>query len=87
MKKVFRILGNFIAFIILLAGVFVMFTALWVRRTWPKLSASSIIFQLQNSLEGTGNGMIGTFVLTTIVPTVILTAAVVFLFLFFAVLC
>ncbi len=83
MKKVFRILGNLIAFIILLAGVFVMFTALWVRRTWPKLSASSIIFQLQNSLEGTGNGMIGTFVLTTIVPTVILTAAVVFLFFFF----
>ena len=80
MKRVVKIILILISFIILLVGAFFLFTALWVRRTWSKLSASSIIFQLQNSLEGTGNGMIKTFILTAVLPTVILTAACIVLF-------
>ena len=81
MNKVFRILGILITFIILLAGAFLLFTALWVRRTWPKLSAGSIIFQLQSPLEGTGNGMIGTFILTSVVPSLIILAIGIVLYL------
>lgn len=80
MKRVLKIIGILISFIILLVGAFFLFTALWVRRTWTKLSASSIIFQLQNSLEGTGNGMVKTFILTAALPAVLLTAVCIVLY-------
>lgn len=73
MKKALKITGIIISVLILLAGSFLLFTALWVRRTWTKLSAGSIIFQLQNSLSGTGNGMVKTFVLSAAVPAVVVT--------------
>ena len=59
-----------------------MFTALWVRRTWTKLSAGSIIFQLQNSLEGTGAGMVKTFILSAVVPAAITFIAGILIFIF-----
>lgn len=70
MKKALKIIATVLSVIILSAGAFFLFTALWVRRTWTKLSAGSIIFQLQNSLEGTGAGMIKTFLLSAVAPAI-----------------
>lgn len=82
MKKVLKIIKILISFIILLVGTFFMFTALWVRRTWTTLSAGSIIFQLQNSLEGTGAGMVKTFILTAVLPSFIILIICVILYIF-----
>ncbi len=70
MKKALKIIATVLSVIILSAGAFFLFTALWVRRTWTKLSAGSIIFQLQNSLEGTGAGMIKIFLLSAVAPAI-----------------
>ncbi|MBQ9277534.1 MAG: LTA synthase family protein [Lachnospiraceae bacterium] len=82
MKKILKAIIILLSFIILLVGAFSIFTALWVRRTWTKLSAGSIIFQLQNSLEGTGAGMVKTFILSAVVPAIItlITGILIFIF-------
>ena len=82
MKKILKAIIILLSFIILLVGAFSMFTALWVRRTWTKLSAGSIIFQLQNSLEGTGAGMVKTFILSAVVPAAITFIAGILIFIF-----
>lgn len=57
------------------AGVFIFlvsfigFSARWGLTTWGELDIDEIIFQLQAPLTGTGNGMIGDYIVKSILPT------------------
>ena len=53
--------------------------AVWTLRQWGGLTMEEIVYELGAPLEGTGNGMIESFILKCIVPGVILSAAAVFL--------
>ena len=44
------------------------FSARWAFTNWGALDIDEIIFQLKSPLEGTGNGMIGNYILTALLP-------------------
>lgn len=68
-KKIWA--GIFYAFTGL--GVFfvalISFSAIWAFTNWGDLDIDEIIFQLKTPLEGTGNGMVGSYILKGFVPT------------------
>jgi len=80
MKRILSILFPVLAFLLLLPGALLFFTALWVRRTWSSLSFSTIVFQLENSLKGTGAKMIPKYLLTAALPAVSLFAVILVLY-------
>ncbi len=80
MKRFLSILFPVLAFLLLLPGALLFFTALWVRRTWSSLSFSTIVFQLENSLKGTGAKMIPKYLLTAALPAVSLFAFILVLY-------
>lgn len=53
-----------------LSFVMVFFTALlrWEKKNWDDLKINEVIYQLRAPLEGTGNHMIETFLLTCLLP-------------------
>lgn len=59
-----------------LVGLFVFllsligFSANWAFSNWGEIDINEIIFQLKAPLEGTGNGMIGDFLLKALAPAV-----------------
>lgn len=44
------------------------FSARWAFTNWGDLDIDEIIFQLKTPLEGTGNGMVGNYILTALLP-------------------
>lgn len=60
---------------ILLAFVsLVGFSSWWAFTMWADIDMDKIVFYLQNPLEGTGNGMIGNFLLKVALPVVLIVA-------------
>lgn len=50
------------------------FASRWAFTTWGDIDMDEIVFHLQNPLEGTGNGMIGDFLLKAALPTFLILA-------------
>ena len=55
------------------------FASRWAFTTWGDIDMDEIVFHLQNPLEGTGNGMIGDFLLKAALPTVLIVAVYIIL--------
>lgn len=66
---------GFLVFLISLAGL----SARWAFNNWGEIDINEIIFQLQMPLEGTGNGMVGDFLLKALVPSVVVLAVYIIL--------
>ena len=60
----FYVITGIAVFFVALVG----FSARWAFTNWGDLDIDEIIFQLKTPLEGTGNGMIGNFILTALLP-------------------
>ena len=75
MQKFLRALFYTLTGILVLLVSFVGFSALWGLTTWGDLDVNEVIFQLSTPLEGTGNGMIGQYILKGILPTLLVFAA------------
>lgn len=71
----FTILFVLFAFI----AVLVTTSEMWAFSNWSNLEMSEIIFQLTSPLTGTGNNMIGNYMLRCLVPSIIAAAAAVVL--------
>ena len=59
-----------------LAAWILAFLAIWVFTTWRGLRMDEIMFQLRAPLEGTGDGIIMKGVLSSVLPALLITAAV-----------
>ena len=57
-------------------GLFLWLGKRWVFSLWAELDVNEVIYQLNAPLEGTGNGMIGSFIISDVVPTIIVSIAV-----------
>ena len=74
----------------IITGILITFVSLigfasrWAFTTWGDIDMDEIVFHLQNPLEGTGNGMIGDFLLKAALPTVLILAAYIVLIILFA---
>ena len=62
--------------ILTLAAWILAFLAIWVFTTWRGLRMDEIMFQLRAPLEGTGDGIIMKGVLSSVLPALLITAAV-----------
>lgn len=71
----FSILFPLFAFI----AVLIATSERWAFSNWSNLEMSEIIFQLTSPLTGTGNNMIGNYIVQSVVPSVIVLAAVIIL--------
>ena len=61
------------------AGVLAACAATWTLRQWGGLTMEEIVYELGAPLEGTGNGMIESFILKCVVPALASLAAACFL--------
>ncbi len=59
-------------------GWFLWLTKRWVFSLWSELDVNEVLFHLNAPLEGTGNGMIGSFLMSALVPAIAIAAAVSF---------
>lgn len=64
---VFSVLFAVTAFI----AVLLLATERWAFSQWEKLDVDEILFQLQAPIEGTGNNMVGNYVVTSLVPAIV----------------
>lgn len=55
-------------------------SVLWTFRVFPYLQLDELIFQINSSIAGTGSGIIGNFILTSLLPSVVFTFLVVILY-------
>ncbi|MBO7730789.1 MAG: sulfatase-like hydrolase/transferase [Lachnospiraceae bacterium] len=73
----------------IITGILITFVSLigfasrWAFTTWGDIDMDEIVFHLQNPLEGTGNGMIGDFLLKAALPTVLILAVYIVLIILF----
>ena len=77
LSAVLYIVTAILVFCVALIG----FSSRWAFTTWGDIDMDEIIFHLQNPLEGTGGGMIGSFLLKGLLPAVLVTAVFVILLL------
>ncbi|MEE1412083.1 MAG: hypothetical protein U0J83_08725, partial [Bulleidia sp.] len=73
MKKVLQIV--FVEIIALSVS-----SVLWTFRVFPYLQLDELIFQINSSIAGTGSGIIGNFILTSLLPSIVFTFLVVILY-------
>ncbi len=66
-----------ILFVMSVVLILLGFSIIWCLRTWQHLKMDELIFELTAPLKGTGGDMILKFVINCIVPTVVLTAALI----------
>ena len=77
LSAVLYIVTAILVFCVALIG----FSSRWAFTTWGDIDMDEIIFHLQNPLEGTGGGMIGSFLLKGLLPAVLVTAVFIILLL------
>jgi phosphoglycerol transferase len=74
-----RIIVTFIvSFLFILLGL----SGRWGSATWGNLSMDEMLFTLTQNLSGTGQGMIGKYIKSAVVPTVVLLVVMIFVFRF-----
>ena len=61
---IFYVIAGIAVFVVSLVG----FSARWAFTNWGDLDIDEIIFQLKTPLEGTGNGMVGSYILKAFLP-------------------
>ena len=74
MKRVLSAIFYIFTGILLTFVSLIGFASRWAFTTWGDIDMDEIVFHLQNPLEGTGNGMIGDFLLKAALPTVLILA-------------
>ena len=62
-------------------AVLICRSVFWVLKTWSNLSMDEIVYHLKTPLEGTNGDMIVDYVVYCVVPTIIVAAAIIILFL------
>ena len=72
-KKTVVIFGILSAFLIL-CGVLLSAIVRWVFSVWKELNVNELVYHLVAPLKGTGDGLVGRFVLNCILPAVVITA-------------
>ena len=79
-KKVTKagVIGTVFTILLLVLAVFLGLTSRWAYKTWPKLNIEETIYHLTAPIEGTGGGIIEGFLLTCLLPSLVLLAACVF---------
>lgn len=74
-------LCNYIGMVLFVLVLFLMlllaFSSRWALDTWAGLTMDEIIYHLKAPLEGTGNGMVGLFVVQCVLPAVVIVGAMV----------
>ncbi|MCR5148719.1 MAG: sulfatase-like hydrolase/transferase [Eubacterium sp.] len=84
LRRFFYGFGIFISLLMLLCCTLICCSSIWLTTTWgDTLSFDSIIFQLKSPMKGTGNGMIGAYILKAAVPTFLLFIAAVLIYILF----
>ena len=62
---------NFLTIILFWAGSLVLFSMFWLFRTFPHVKLDELLYQLGAPIEGTASDMIWNYVLTALVPSVV----------------
>lgn len=75
MKRILSVVFYIVTGILVAFVALIGFASRWAFTTWGDIDMDRIVFYLQNPLEGTGNGMIGNFLLNVTLPTVLVIAA------------
>ncbi len=75
-KRAGAIVGTILFALLGAVSLLALFSARWAFGTWADLKMEEIIFELQAPLEGTGNGMIGEYLLSAVLPAALILAAV-----------
>lgn len=81
MKRFFSAVLYIVTAILVFCVALIGFSSRWAFTTWGDIDMDEIIFHLQNPLEGTGGGMIGSFLLKGLLPAVLVTAVFIILLL------
>jgi len=74
-KSGYTRLGLVLTVTIVTIAAILFFLAMWAFRTWTGLTMDEIIFHLNAPLEGTGNGIVASGFLNTLIPAAIVLAA------------
>ena len=72
MNKHLRRIGIVLLYILAAFSILLAFSLKWALDTWPDLRMEEIIYELQAPLEGTGNGMIGQYMLHAALPACVI---------------
>lgn len=65
-----------ILFIVIFLMLLISFSSRWALSTWAGLTMDEIIYHLKAPLEGTGDDIIGKYVIWCIVPTIVILFAI-----------
>ena len=77
MNKHLRRIGIVLLYILAAFSILLAFSLKWALDTWPDLRMEEIVFELQAPLEGTGNGMIGQYLMHAALPACVVFALIV----------
>lgn len=72
MQKIRLILVNFISFLLVFCGVFVLVGAYWCQNTLGDVDFNAIVFHLQFPLLGNGVPFVVEFILQVLLPSIII---------------
>ena len=79
MKRILKIIGIILLYLLAAFSLLLAFSAHWALTNWADLKMDELIFELQAPLAGTGNGMIGDYLLKCALPAGAIFAVIVFL--------
>ena len=66
------IAGTVFTILLFVLAVFLGLTSRWAYKTWPRLNIEETIYHLTAPIEGTGGGIIEGFLLTCLLPSLVL---------------
>ena len=70
-KLYLRRIAVFFAVVLCVFSTLLFFSARWAFSTWADLKMAEVVFELKAPLTGTGNGMIGQYILRCVLPSVL----------------
>ena len=79
MKRILKIIGIILLYLLAAFSLLLAFSAHWALTNWADLKMDELIFELQAPLAGTGNGMIGDYLLKCALPAGAIFAVILFL--------
>lgn len=66
------VIGTIFATLLFVLAVFLGLTSRWAYKTWPRLNIEETIYHLTAPIQGTGGGIIEGFLLTCLLPSLVL---------------
>ena len=79
-KKSFPLPVSILLYIFLFLTLLIFTSVLWAVRTWSSLTMDEILFQITAPLQGTGGGMIASFIWHCAVPSAVIFILLCFFF-------